>query len=72
MSATSWDMGDPEPDDVTHVVDEFATEDDDDSPHWYRTYNGDWKGYKNGGSAYLDWPELVRRWGPVEAVGGAS
>jgi len=66
VSAEAWDMGDLEPDGVSSVVDFSGAEDDDpDSPRWNRTYQGDWKGYKNGGKAYLGWAELVRRWGPV-------
>lgn len=72
--ARSWDMGDPEPDDVTRVrdyTDEFATPDEQDSPIWGRVSGGfsgraSWKGYKNGAKTYLEWPELVRRWGPVQ------
>lgn len=73
MTATNtrtWDMGDAEPEtDVTKVLDCTAPADpeDADSDSWGRTYSGDWKGYKNGGKVYLDWAELVRRWGPVTA-----
>lgn len=63
---TSWDIGDPEPPaDVIGVMDDFADDDEEDSPRWGRTHSGDWKGYKNGGKVYLPWAELVRRWGPV-------
>jgi diadenosine tetraphosphatase ApaH/serine/threonine PP2A family protein phosphatase len=61
-----WDIDDPEPAHVGHVHDLIAEDEDDDSAHWGRTELGEWKGYKNGGKVYLDWPELVRRWGPVE------
>lgn len=63
----SWDIGDPEPEGVTRVYDHTHPADIDEEPAlWGRTAGGDWKGYKNGGKIYLDWPELVRRWGPVE------
>lgn len=63
----SWDIGDPEPENVGSVHDYThpANPEDHDSARWGRTYQGEWKGYKNGGSVYLDWAELVRRWGPV-------
>lgn len=63
----AWDIGDSEPEGVIGVHD-GTDNDGDDSPRWGRTYSGDWKGYKNGGKVYLDWAELVRRWGPVTAV----
>lgn len=68
MSRT-WDIGDPEPEDVD-VVDDYTAPDFDpawdvdESPRWVRTYKGDWKGYKNG-KVYTDWGDLVRRWGPL-------
>jgi hypothetical protein len=64
---TSYDQGDPEPvPEVIGVLDYTAPAhpDDQDSDRWGRTQHG-WKGYKNGSKVYLDWPELVRRWGPV-------
>lgn len=66
----TWDIGDPEPpDDVIGVSDYTApdsdTSYDPDAPTWGRTAQHGWKGYKNGGKTYLDWAELVRRWGPV-------
>ncbi len=61
----SWDIGDPEPEGVNAVRD-YTDGDDDSSPSWGRTYAGEWKGYKDGGKTYLDWAELVRRWGPVK------
>lgn len=67
---TNYDCGDPEPVGVIQVGD--YTEDgyhleDDDSFLWGRT-KSDWKGYKNGGKVYLDWEELLRRWGPVRST----
>lgn len=62
----TWDIGSPEPEGVGHVHDLLAEDCDDDSAHWGRTTDGSWKGYKNGGKTYLDWADLVRRWGPVE------
>lgn len=60
-----WDMGSGEPpEEVQAVLDYTAEGEGEDSPHWGRTRSG-WKGYKDGGKVYLDWPELVRRWGPV-------
>jgi len=66
-----WDIGDPPPPDHVLVVrDDMGDDQDDDSNQWGRTRgnvdgSGEWKGYKNGGKVYLDWAELVRRWGPV-------
>jgi hypothetical protein len=60
-----WDIGDPEPEGVTAVRD-YTDGDDCCSSGWGRTVRGEWKGYKDGGKTYLDWAELVRRWGPVE------
>ncbi len=73
MTDRTWDVGDPEPDGVTAVHDHTHTpwdhgDWDRDSSRWGRTVNGEWKGYKNGGKAYLDWAELVRRWGPVVEI----
>ena len=67
MSAESctWDIGDPEPPADVLAVNDGTDNDGEDSPSWGRTYDGDWKGYKNGGKVYLSWSELVRRWGPV-------
>ena len=60
-----WDLGSGEPpEEVQAVLDYTAEGEGEDSPHWGRTASG-WKGYKDGGKVYLDWPELVRRWGPV-------
>lgn len=72
MSKRIFDIGDPEPEDVTSVieVDELGHlirfEDEGGSySTWARTSNGSgWKGYK-GGKEYRDWPDLVRRFGPV-------
>gem|GEM_PF-5460742 len=66
MSRT-WDIGDPEPDGVQGVRD-HTHDCDQDNPEWHRTYDGEWKGYKDGGKVYLDWAELTRRWGPVTEV----
>ncbi len=70
----TWDIGDPEPEPDVIVVLDGTDSDGEDNPDWGRTYDGDWKGYKNGGKVYLDWAELVRRWGPVseKRAGGAS
>ena len=59
-----WDFGDPEPEGVLAVLD-HTDGDGDDSREWARTYDGEWKGYKDGSKVYLDWAELLRRWGPV-------
>lgn len=67
MSGRIWDIGDPEPEGVLAVTDGTDT-DGEDSDTWGHTHSGEWKGYKNGGKIYLDWPELVRRWGPVTEV----
>lgn len=65
----TWDIGSPEPEGVGSVNDYTHPTDpeDHDSANWGRTYSGDWKGYKNGNGVYLNWAELVRRWGPVTA-----
>ena len=69
-----WRMGDaPPPEDVTCVADHTAegrAQDDKDGWTWGRVIGDqdEWKGYKNGGKIYLDWAELVRRWGPVAEV----
>lgn len=66
IRARTWDMGSTEPEGVTAVYDCTLGDDDGgDSWEWGRTYDGDWKGYKNGGKVYLTWADLVRRWGPV-------
>lgn len=61
------DIGSEQPAAVLQVMDYTGPGDefDDDSPYWGRTDRGEWKGYKNGGKVYLEWAELVRRWGPV-------
>lgn len=67
MSNQTWDIYDPRPVGVTHVHDQSDDEDDGNSSHWGLTSDGtDWKGYKGGHKVYLEWSELVRRWGPVE------
>lgn len=61
-----WDINDLEPEGVVSVYDYTDHDEfDADSNRWGKTTDGDWKGYKNGFKVYLDWPELVRRWGPV-------
>ena len=65
----TWDLGDPEPEGVTEVND-FTAEDVDaessNHPGWGKTNNGrGWKGYKDGGKTYMEWDELVRRYGPL-------
>lgn len=69
MTGRIWDIGDPEPEGV------FAVRDYTDYPDgkdpgavWMRTYSGQWKGYKDDDKAYLEWADLVRRWGPVTEV----
>ena len=61
----AFDMGSEEPESVTGLRDYTDGDCDDCSPYWGRTYSGEWKGYKDGGKVYLDWAELVRRWGPL-------
>ena len=70
MSKRTFDMGDPEPEDVHSVVD--YREDGYDPeypegwhPYWGRTEHHGWKGYTDGGKTYLEWDELVRRFGPL-------
>lgn len=67
-AARSWDIGDPEPDGVGSVDDGTDSDSNEASSSWGRTFHGEWKGYKDGGKIYLDWAELVRRWGPVTEV----
>lgn len=64
MSGRTWDIGDPEPEGVGSVLD-FTDGYDDAHPSWGRTHDGWWKGYKDGGKTYVQWDELVRRYGPV-------
>ena len=74
MSKRIWDIGDPEPEGVISVVevDEsggiIECDSDNYANTWGRTNNGNgWKGYKDG-KEYRDWPDLVRRYGPVMEV----
>ena len=64
----SWDIGTPEPEGVGAVNDYTYPDDleDQDSPSWGRTYDGDWKGYKNGSKVYLlaKDPRCLWGWGP--------
>lgn len=61
-----WDMGDTEPEGVDSVESMCGWFDDDYSEplKFSRTYRGEWKTYLNG-NMYLDWGEMVRRFGPV-------
>lgn len=62
-----WDMGDPEPPEgVIGVVSmcEIFDDEDDGRMVFGRTKQFGWKSYLNG-KIYLDWPEVVRRFGPV-------
>ena len=74
----TFDQGDPEPGDEVLVLLDYTAPDHDeifdhDSPRWSAVAAGEtwasspkrWKGYKNGGKVYIDWPELTRRWGPL-------
>lgn len=73
-----FDVGSDQPDDVVIMADHTAegmVRDDHDSWTWGRVSAPDrsgggsvWKGYKNGGKVYLDWLELLRRWGPLAEV----
>lgn len=54
----------PEPEGVLVVNDDTDNEGED-SNRWGRTFDGQWKGYKDGGKVYLEWAELERRWGPI-------
>lgn len=66
-----YDMGDERtvpPPQVWGLSDYTAPDNEQDAYVWGRVTgrNGyEWKGYKNGGKVYLDWPELLRRWGPL-------
>ena len=65
MMSRTWDIGDAEPTDIYVVFDDFGEDWGDNSPRWARTFTpGEWKGYK-GGKTYMDWDDLVRRFGPV-------
>lgn len=66
-----WEQHEPD-DDVIGVDDHTAPDNEQDGYTWGRVHkageggpHSEWKGYKNGGKVYLDWPELVRRWGPL-------
>lgn len=71
----TFDMGDPEPEVEGLVLFDYTAPDvdavlDPDSPRWSggswaSSPKRWWKGYKNGDRVYLDWAELVRRWGPL-------
>lgn len=73
--ATAAELNSDEPaEDVIQVTDYTGPQDpyDDDAVTWGRVRkagefgpHSEWKGYKNGGKIYLEWPELVRRWGPL-------
>lgn len=61
-------MGDPEPEDVQQLVDYRADVYDADEgwhPYWGRTKHHGWKGYTDGDRTYIEWDELVRRYGPL-------
>ena len=72
-----YDIGSTEPEGIDQVVEcdelghPYVREWDDDADYtWSKTTEGTrWKGYKNG-KEYLEWPELVRRYGPVRPVEG--
>jgi hypothetical protein len=74
-----WDIGSEPPEPAVFALADHTVEhdvrDDADSWTWGRVSAPDpvsgesvWKGYKNGGKVYLDWSELVRRWGPLAEV----
>ena len=67
MSEQTWDIGSPEPDGVEVVRSMCGIFDDEDcSPlRFSRTCHGEWKTYLNG-NLYLEWNEVVRRFGPVD------
>lgn len=61
----TFDIGDAEPENIVMLTD-YTDGSDDSSPVWSKTYTPrEWKGYKDGGKVYLQWDELVRRWGPL-------
>ena len=61
-------MGDPDPHEIVILTDS-TEQTDESSPAWARTFDGDWKGYKDGGKVYLSWEELTRRYGPLTTDG---
>lgn len=70
MSPRTFDMGDPEPEDVQSLVDYREDQYDPECttdwyPYWGRADHKGWKGYANGGKTYIEWDELVRRYGPL-------
>ena len=70
MSPRTFDMGDPEPEDVQKLVDYRVDDYEPDcpegwSPYWSRTEHHGWKGYTDGGKSYIRWDELARRYGPL-------
>lgn len=63
----TWDIGDPEPpEDVIGVVSMCEIFDDEFGGRMVfgRTRQFGWKSYLDG-KIYLDWSEVVRRFGPV-------
>lgn len=66
-----YDLGDEQnvpPSHVWGLSDHTAPDNEQDAYVWGRVKGRggqQWKGYKNGGKVYLDWPELLRRWGPL-------
>lgn len=63
--AAHTDYAQPEPPEGVNSVTDETEGDGEDSNQWGRTFDGEWKGYKDGGKCYLGWDELVRRWGPI-------
>jgi len=63
-----WDIGYAEPGaEVVSVESMCGIFDDEDCTplKFDRTVHGEWKTYLDG-KLYLEWPELVRRFGPVK------
>lgn len=69
MAVSVWDMGDPEPGEEVVSVESMCDIFDDDygDPRGFeRSARMGWKTYlETMGRVYLDWPELLRRFGPV-------
>src|SRR6478735_5674636 len=60
-----WDTGDPQPDDNVIGICDYTDGQDCSgcSNAWGKVVrSNEWKGYKDGGTVYLDWDELTRRW----------
>jgi len=62
----TWDIGDPEPLSVSAVTDHSLIAGSEGESTWRRSFDGGWQINRDtGDDDYLEWDELVRRWGPL-------